>query len=209
MTENAALSIEQTWQAVAAERISLVELLESLSEAQWDHPSLCEGWRVREVVAHIVLSTNPSFGAILFNLIRARGNLDRTIRDTAIRLAARTPARELIAELRDGIGAQVTVIGTTPADRLMDLLVHGQDIAIPLGIPREMPLPAARSAIERIWTMGAPFHVRRHFAGKRLVATDIEWSGGDGPAVITGPISALLLLSTGREQAARPELTCS
>ncbi|WP_067822975.1 maleylpyruvate isomerase family mycothiol-dependent enzyme [Nocardia inohanensis] len=203
MSEYEALHDEQIWQAVRAERVTLVEMLAGLTERQWDEPSLCGEWRVREVVAHIVLSTTPNIASILFNLIRARGNLDRTIRDTAIRLAARTTTGELLAELRAGIDARVTVIGTTPADRLMDLLVHGQDIALPLGIPREMPLPAARSAIDRIWSTGAPFHVRERLAGKRLVATDIDWSAGDGPAVVTGPISALLLLSTGREQAWR------
>nr|WP_255222091.1 maleylpyruvate isomerase family mycothiol-dependent enzyme [Nocardia otitidiscaviarum] len=90
-------------------------------------------------------------------------------------------------------------------DRLMDLLVHGQDIAIPLGITRDMPLTATRIAVERIWNTNAPFHARRRFAGYRLAATDDDWTSGHGP-LITGPLAALLLLITGRE-AALPHLT--
>ncbi|MBF6166888.1 maleylpyruvate isomerase family mycothiol-dependent enzyme [Streptomyces gardneri] len=200
MTEDTTMSAEQIWRAVAAERAGLAALLAQLPETGWDHPSLCEGWRVREVVAHLVLSARADIGWILVNLIRARGSLDRAIRDTAIRHADRVTTGQLLDELRGSIDARVTALGTTPADRLMDLLVHGQDIAIPLGIAREMPSAAARVAMERIWTTGAPFHARRKFAGYRLVATDADWAAGDG-AIITGPIAALLLTVTGRSQA--------
>ncbi|WP_433758058.1 maleylpyruvate isomerase family mycothiol-dependent enzyme [Nocardia sp. CA-135398] len=198
MAEETMTSGDQIWRAVAAERAGLVELLEPLSQADWDHPSLCDGWRVRDVVAHIVLSARASLGWILINVIRARGSLDRAIRDTAIRHANRITTQQLLGELRDSIDARVTAIGTTPADRLMDLLVHGQDIAVPLGITRDMPVAAARLAINRIWTMGAPFHARKKFTGYRLVATDTDWSAGAG-AAITGPLAALLLIVTGRE----------
>lgn len=73
MANDATMTNEEIWRAVAAERASLVELLETLSEDSWNHGSLCEGWRVRDVVAHIVLSARPSVGWILVNLIRARG----------------------------------------------------------------------------------------------------------------------------------------
>ncbi|MEU7633823.1 hypothetical protein AB0C34_28240 [Nocardia sp. NPDC049220] len=97
------------------------------------------------------------------------------------------------------IDARITVIGTTPADRLTDLLAHGQDIALSLGITRDMPIPAARMAIDRIWTMGAPFHARKKFTGYRLVATDTDWTAGEG-SVIAGPVVSLLLIVTGRRQ---------
>ncbi|RMB61298.1 maleylpyruvate isomerase N-terminal domain-containing protein [Tessaracoccus antarcticus] len=35
-----------------ATRRRLVGLLTNLAPADWDVPSLCHGWRVREVVAH-------------------------------------------------------------------------------------------------------------------------------------------------------------
>ena len=192
-----AMTIEQTWRAVAAERASLAELLASLSEHQWDHDSLCADWRIRDVVAHIALSSNSDIATILVNLIRARLDLHGMIRDTAIRHAENTTAAQLLAELRAGIQLRRTPVGTTPADRLMDLLVHGQDIAIPLGITREMPIAAARLSLERVWTMGATFEARKQLAGNRLVANDIDWTAGEGP-VIEAPVGELLLLVTGR-----------
>lgn len=81
-----------------------------------------------------------------------------------------------------------------------DILVHGQDIAIPLGRPRPMPTPAAVAAASRVWTMGWPFWARRRLSGLRLSATDADWTAGAGPEV-RGPIAALLLALTGRAAA--------
>jgi uncharacterized protein (TIGR03083 family) len=88
---------------------------------------------------------------------------------------------------------------------LLDVLVHGQDIARPIGRRRPMPLPAAAAAADQVWSMGWPFHAQRRLRGLRLSATDVSWSAGDGAAV-EGPIAALLLLTTGRD-AALDELT--
>ncbi|MFE3195049.1 maleylpyruvate isomerase family mycothiol-dependent enzyme [Nocardia sp. NPDC059240] len=148
------LTPQQIWHAVDTERASLHELLSTLTEAEWNHRSLCESWRVREVVAHIILSSNPSLPTILVGLLRARGDLHTMIRDTAIRHAAKTPTAQLLSQLRATVGLRVTALGTTPTDRLMDLLVHGQDIAIPLGLPREMPAAATRAALDRVWKDG-------------------------------------------------------
>jgi uncharacterized protein (TIGR03083 family) len=80
---------------------------------------------------------------------------------------------------------------------VFDVLVHGQDIAIPLARPRDMPREAARAGAATVWAMGWPFWARRRLRGFRLTATDVEWQVGDG-ADIRGPIDALLLLLTGR-----------
>lgn len=129
-------------------------MVSALSEAQWDHASSCENWRNRDVVAHVVLSAQPSIASILVGLVRAGGNLHGMIRDTTIRHAKSTTTAELLTQLRATVPLRTTALGTTPADRLMDLLVHGQDIAIPLGITREMPVDAARVALDRICAAG-------------------------------------------------------
>ncbi|WP_019927657.1 maleylpyruvate isomerase family mycothiol-dependent enzyme [Nocardia sp. BMG111209] len=195
------MDTEQIWRAVDAERAGLAAMLAVLPESEWDRPSLCDDWRVRDVVAHLVLSAQPTIGWLLMNLARARGDLGRAIRDTAIRHGDSRTAARLVAELRETVGVRVTPIGTTPADRLMDLLVHGQDIAVPLGVARTVPLAAARCALDRIWYRGTPFHAQRKFAGLRFVAADTDWTVGTGP-VVEGPATALLMLLTGREVAA-------
>ncbi|MET9028888.1 maleylpyruvate isomerase family mycothiol-dependent enzyme [Nocardia sp. NPDC004168] len=203
MTGSTTMTNDRMWRAVAAERASLVELLETLSESDWNHSSLCEGWRVRDVVAHLVLSANPGLAWILVNVLRARGNFDRAIRETAIRLADRATSTQLLAALRDGMTLRATPIGTTAADRLMDLLVHGQDIAVPLGLNRPMPVDAARSALERIW--GTNGFRARELSRYRLIDTDTGWTVGTGP-LVEGPAASLLLLITGR-RAGREHLT--
>ncbi|MFD6396174.1 maleylpyruvate isomerase family mycothiol-dependent enzyme [Nocardia sp. NPDC060249] len=185
------------WQAVADERATLVDLLRDLPESAWDTASLCEGWRIRDVVAHLVLATRVTITALLVNLIRARGNTDRLIHDTAVRHADRTSTAALLAELRATIDSRVIPIGTTPIDRLMDLLVHGQDIAVPLGLVRVMPTAAAQLSLDRVWTMGAPFHAQRRLAGYSLRTTDSSWSVGNGTP-ITGTAAELLMVVTGR-----------
>ncbi|UGT56339.1 maleylpyruvate isomerase family mycothiol-dependent enzyme [Nocardia asteroides] len=186
------------WRAVAEERTTLADLLNGLPESAWDTASLCDGWRVRDVVAHLVIATRVTLGSLLLELIRARGNTDRLIHDTAVRLADRTPTTDLLADLRATIESRAIPFGTTPTDRLMDLLVHGQDIAVPLGLDRVMPIEAAQWSLERVWTMGAPFHARRRLAGHALTATDTGWTAGSGTPV-NGTAAELLMIVTGRE----------
>ncbi|WP_280348836.1 maleylpyruvate isomerase family mycothiol-dependent enzyme [Nocardia neocaledoniensis] len=188
---------ERIWHAVALERATLADLLAELPESGWDTASLCEGWRVRDVVAHLVIATRVTLGSLLLELLRARGNTDRLIHDTAVRLADRTPTAELLADLRATVDSRVVPIGTTSIDRLMDLLVHGQDIAIPLGLDRVMPVEAAQWSLERVWTTGAPFHARRRLAGHTLTATDTGWTAGSGTP-LTGTAADLLMIATGR-----------
>ncbi|MCD9145965.1 hypothetical protein LUZ16_28600, partial [Streptomyces albireticuli] len=110
---------------------------------------------------------------------------------------ARRPAAALAAELRGMAGSRRHAVGTTPVEPLLDVLVHGQDIALPLGRPREMPPPAAATAATRVWTMGFPFHARKRLHGLRFAATDAVWAAGEGRDV-EGPIAAILLALTGR-----------
>ncbi|WP_280305842.1 maleylpyruvate isomerase family mycothiol-dependent enzyme [Nocardia neocaledoniensis] len=192
------VTADRVWLAVAEERTTLADLLADLPESAWDTASLCDGWRVRDVVAHLVIATRVTLGSLLLELLRARGNTDRLIHDTAVRLADRIPTADLLADLRATVDSRVTPIGTTPVDRLMDLLVHGQDIAVPLGLDRVMPVEAAQWSLERVWTMGAPFHARRRLAGYALTATDSGWTAGSGTPV-SGTAAELLMIVTGRE----------
>jgi uncharacterized protein (TIGR03083 family) len=149
------------------------------------------------VAAHLALGAQvgPLTGAI--ELLRARGNVDRMIHDTAVRHADALRQDGVVADLRAVAASRRRPPGTSPLDPLADVLVHGQDIAVPLGIRRPMPVEAAVVAADRDWSMGFPFHARKRLAGLRLSATDAEWRVGDGP-LVEGPISALLLLVTGR-----------
>jgi uncharacterized protein (TIGR03083 family) len=45
----------EVWTAIDDQRRALVHLLEDLSEKEWRQPSLCHGWTVRQVAAHLAL----------------------------------------------------------------------------------------------------------------------------------------------------------
>ncbi|TCO55192.1 maleylpyruvate isomerase family mycothiol-dependent enzyme [Actinocrispum wychmicini] len=189
---------ERSWQVIESERLSLADLLDTLTEPEWDRPSLCAGWRVRDVAAHVALAPQPPGPwTMLAEGVRARGSFHRLNHDISVRHADRAGA-DLVAELRTHAASRRLPPMTNHRNILFDILVHGQDIAIPLSRDRTMPLDAARTGAARVWAMGWPFWARRRLAGIRLRATDIDWTAGHGPHEVRGPIDALLLLLTGR-----------
>lgn len=206
MTDTARMTPDDVWRTIDSQRLSLADLLDDLSPSEWEAPSLCTGWRVREVAAHLTLAHLGAFPALVA-LVRAGGGFDRMIRDTAVR-EARRPVSECAPRLRAMAGSRRKAPGISHLEPMLDILVHGQDISVPLGRTRTMPTEAAATAAQRAWSMGFPFHAGRRLAGFRLTATDCAWTAGvpDGSPV-EGPVSALLLLVTGRHSAALPLLS--
>jgi uncharacterized protein (TIGR03083 family) len=188
---------DELWTTIDAERTSLADLLSGLTPEEWERSSWCAGWRVRDVAAHLTLA-HTGAAAALPALVRAGGSFDRMVRDTA-RAAAVAPTEDLVAAIRAMVGSRRHAVGTTQVEPLTDVLVHGQDIARPLGRERPVPAAAAATAATRVWRMGWPFWARRRLRGTTLVATDSDWRVGTGPAVC-GATGDLLLLVTGRRQ---------
>ncbi|MFC9694521.1 maleylpyruvate isomerase family mycothiol-dependent enzyme [Kribbella sp. NPDC056951] len=183
---------------IEAERLDLANFLDTLTDADWAVTSLCPAWTVHDVVAHLTLSTRTTLSDVLRGAIRARGNWERMEADAAVsRAAAFTPA-ELIAQFRETAASTKRSPGSKPLDTLTDALVHGQDIAIPLGRDRQMPLDLAQAALDHV--LKSPFYgARKRFRHTRLTATDTTWSAGHGPTELRAPVQDLLLLATGRE----------
>ena len=179
------------------QRRRLVELLGDLSEQEWRQQSLCEGWTVRQVAAHVALQNTPwsAMPSLVVETIRHRG-MNGAIHAVACEHAL-LPTDQIIGEIRDRIGVWRPLPTLTYRESAIDYLVHPQDIAIPLGRRLPMPTDAAVVAAERVWSSGRMFHARRRYSGYRFVATDADWSAGQG-AEVTGPISSILLLLTGR-----------
>lgn len=198
---------DRSWAVIEATRLQLASILDAAGPDAWQRPSLCDRWRVIDVAAHVTLAAQPpSPAAMLVDGLRARGRFHVLNHDTAVRHADR-PGADLVAELRQHAGSRRLPAVTNYRNTLFDVMVHLQDVCIPLGVPTDLPLDAARAATQRVWTMGWPFHARRRLRGYRLTATDTDWTAGDGLPV-DGPITALLLLVTGRT-ARRDELTGS
>lgn len=183
---------------VEAERLSLCDVLDGLDTGQWSTPSLCEGWTVHEVVAHLTLPTRTSFLAMVMGMARAGGDFDRMADRSARRRAARFEPPALIAQLRETAGSARRMPGSSPVDPLIDILVHAQDICRPLAIQHRMPAPGALLALAYVSTStfhGAPARLD----GLRLTATDSAWTHGpQGRPAVDGTTQDLLLTATGR-----------
>jgi uncharacterized protein (TIGR03083 family) len=186
---------DQVWHTIDRERLSLADLFDDLSPQEWETPSLCAGWRVRDVAAHLTLSQMGLITAVVA-AARARGNFNRMVHDTAVR-QARLPTTEYARRLRAMAGSRRKAPGVSHLEPLMDVLVHGQDIAIPLGRPRPVPTEAAMAAADRVWPNLFPWRAERKLRGFRFAATDCSWTAGEG-RLAEGPIAAILLLLTGR-----------
>lgn len=194
----AALDRDDVWRAIDAQRTSLTALLDDLSDDEWRQPSLCAGWTVRDVAAHL---TQQQLGLLdVLRTLRAwRGSMDRTIQHAARLRAAELTTGEIIAAIRGTVGSRRRNLGVTHLETLTDILVHSQDIAVPLGRRLDMAPGAAAAAAGRNLTMRMPPPPPsvRVAARYRLTATDTTWSAGAGPEV-RGPMAALLLVICGR-----------
>ena len=195
---------DEQWLAIEAERRSLADLLDGLTPGQWASPSLCTEWRVQDVAAHVAMTWRMSAGIIVTGLGRSRGDAAAFGRDLAIADAERPPS-EIVAELRREAATRTKPFVTSVPALLSDVIVHGQDIAVPLGIDRATPREAAVAGFLYLWQRGWPFYPRTRLAGTQLVATDADVAVGNGAAV-EGPLSALTLLVSMRISAAMPRL---
>ena len=200
------MDTEQLWAIVEDQRLRVAAFLEPLTEHEWAHPSLCDGWTVKDVAAHLaVVPHAPTLWRMLPMVLRARGSLDQVNHDIACHFAQQNSTAALVADLRDHATSRDLPRVTTVQNLAMDIVVHGQDMALPLHRELAVPPDAARYALERAWSMGWPFHASRKLAPYRLAATDSDWVAGEGPT-IAGTSVALLLLATGRVQPALPLL---
>ncbi|URM98033.1 maleylpyruvate isomerase family mycothiol-dependent enzyme [Actinomadura madurae] len=191
-----ALGEDQIADTVKTERRRLSDLLDDLGEAEWAVRSLCDAWTVREVVAHLTLSTRATFGSVILPAIKARGDLDRMAAMMAHDRAARYTPDELVRQLRESAESSRRMPGSSPMDPLMDLLVHGQDIARPL--ERHHPVPIELAVPALAYVTASRFHGGSgRVAGLTLVTTDADWWSGLGPQV-RGNAEDLLLAVSGR-----------
>lgn len=187
---------------VEGERSDLAAFLRTMAPAQWDHETLCEGWSVRDVVAHVVSFDDVSPLLLPIEFARAGLSVDR-FNDTLVRrYRDRTPgelldALERIARPRGG----GRLLGP---GALTDAVIHHQDIRRPLGEPRDVPADRLVLCLTVLRELPTGAGGLRRARGLRLVATDLDWNGGDGPEV-RGPGEALLMGIAGRA-VALPEL---
>jgi uncharacterized protein (TIGR03083 family) len=170
-------------------------LAEQLRDQDWDHPSLCAGWRIRELIAHVTMPAR--YTAEQFGLELAAANGDFALLSNLI--AARDgelTVEELLADLGSPVLAGWQPPGGGAIGALNHAVVHGLDASNALGLPRPCSDEAARIILDELVGGGAErFGVR--LAGLRLVAEDLDWQSGSGRTV-TGSAAELISLACRR-----------
>jgi uncharacterized protein (TIGR03083 family) len=198
---------DEYWDIVARLRLGVADQLEPLSAADWDAPSLCEGWRVRDVAGHLSIIPTVTTAELVAAMPRAGFNLHRVNTLVARRYGSLDPAA-IVTRIRAHAHDRTTAKALNTADSLFDLVVHGQDMFMPLGQRFEVQSDVAVAGLDRVWEMGWPFRARRRWGHLTLTATDGAWTVGTGPEVRGSAVSLLLLL-TGRTEAALTGLSGS
>ena len=193
---------EQVYAIATRNRRLAAAMFESLSDEQWRTPSLCAGWTVREVCAHLVPPAGGiSVLALARDVVRYRGNLERLVDGTARREAQR-PTDELVRDLeqRAGVRMKAPVVG--PFGPMVDTAIHLRDAARPLGLDVCPPPDDWRPVLDFLLTGPAErgFVGRGRTKGLALEATDLDWRHGEGE-LVRGPAEALALGIAGRSVA--------
>ena len=181
---------------VAAELLALADLLESATDAQWDTPSLCAGWRVREVVAHMTMAARYSEEEFMAEWRRCDFDFGRLSNEIASRDGGLPPG-ELVANLRSEVMRHWMPPGGGYHGALNHAVIHGLDVTVPLGMPRTSPDDTIRIVLDDLTTGGVHEHFGTDLAGRCLQATDLDWSYGSGP-VLRGTAGDLALVLCGR-----------
>lgn len=165
--------------AVAAEFLALADAIGALSEGQWDKPSLCNDWRVREVIAHMTMAARYSDDA--FMALMRDYNFDFTkLSDEIARRDAELPTDELLANLHSEVMHHWAPPGGGYRGALNHVVIHGLDATVPLGIPRPGPVENIRIILDDLTRGEVHTNFGTDIQGRRLVATDLDWSYGSG-----------------------------
>lgn len=188
---------DTVWRHIHQQRRALADYLSRLDENGWEHDTLCAGWTVRDVAAHVISTPTIGWAEVLRMTPSMARGYNRAIFEDAKRRGRREPA-EILADYEQYDGSRHHVPTTTHVEPLIDVLVHSQDVLRPLGIDHAMPPDAAAAAADRARLLAPLTGSRRLVRGARMVADDVEWARGRGP-VIEGPMQELLMLCCGRD----------
>jgi len=182
---------------IAAQRAELAEVLTGLPGPRWDEPTLCAGWRVREVVAHITMPFRYSRGRFGLELAKSRGRFNEMADRVARRDAAAMSPADLAGAVRSNTGHPWKPPGGGYTGALAHDLIHGLDITVPLGLTGPVPQDRLRLVLPGNLTDRSVKFFGVDLDGIELRASDMDWTLGSG-APLTGAASDLLLVMCGR-----------
>ena len=186
------------WPTIHAERKALAADLDGLTATDWDTESLCDGWTVRDVVAHMTAAAQLN-GPKFFGRLIGSGFSFEKVQAKGIAAQRGASPADTLANFK----AQIDSTGRPPGPidtMLGETIVHSEDIRRPLGVQHTYPTDAVVRVAGFLKGSNLIIGTKKRIAGLQLQATDVEWSTGDGPTV-EGQILDLLMAMTGRKAA--------
>lgn len=191
-----------------AESGSIAEFLKDIDDADFDVDSLCEGWRVRDVTSHMIVGHTTPMPSMMAAIARYGFNVPKGSKEMSRQYGSDHTADEIRASW-SGVADEHTLKGISRVipkqEGFTDHLIHHQDMRRPLGREREIPEERLSAALDALPSIGGFLKSKQRMKGLQWVATDIDWSWGEGP-VVQGPAEALILAAGGR-RVALDELT--
>ncbi|MEV0620649.1 maleylpyruvate isomerase family mycothiol-dependent enzyme [Nonomuraea sp. NPDC050404] len=190
---------KDVWPMVHAERAALIDDLMHLDAARWEEPSLCDGWTVHDVVAHLIDSARTTRLSFVVGLIGARFDFDRLNARGVERERGASP-QETLERLRQ-VASRKSIPPAPLDSRLVEEIVHGEDIRRPLGLTHSYPQEAVVRSLRLHTGTPASFGGAKELMTRvKLTAADADLSLGNGPEV-NGSALSLLLAVSGRRVA--------
>ncbi len=181
---------------VKGELLDLADLLETSPSSVWDAASLCDGWRTREVVAHMTMPARYSDDQFMAKLSEAGGDFTRLSDELATADGAR-PIPELVAGLRSDTLHSWRPPGGREEDALTHCVIHGLDVTEAIGIDRTVPPERIRTVLRTVAPLDRPNLFGTDLVGLELRADDLDWTFGSGEE-LNGPAQVLALVVCGR-----------
>lgn len=194
-------SDQQIYAWTSRNRLLIADVLASLDDADWDTPTLCSGWTVHHLAAHLTQPIFVGFPRFFLTAMRYRGNTDKTVDHFTRRLARKSPA-QLITLLREHAEDEVSPLRVGPMGQFAETCLHLRDMARPLGVTADVPIEHWRTLLDYLVSPAAApaLAPAGRLRGLTLAATDTNWATGHGPE-IHGPIEALAMAVAGRPAA--------
>ncbi|MGB8383584.1 MAG: maleylpyruvate isomerase family mycothiol-dependent enzyme [Dermatophilaceae bacterium] len=186
---------EDIWPTVHRERAALAADLAGLAETQWSTPSLCAGWTVRDVLAHMSATAAMTPVGFLAGFARSGFRFAR-VSEAGIAGALGDSPAETLRTFNSRVNASTSPPGPK-VSWLGEAIIHSEDIRRPLGLTHEHSPDVLTKVADFYRDSNLLIGAKKRIEGLRLDATDSSFGTGEGPSV-RGPVLALLMAMTGR-----------
>ena len=192
------MAVKDQWTLIHAEREALAGDLVGLDAGQWQNPSLCEQWTVREVLAHMTSTAAMTPAKFIATFLGSGFNF-KSLTSKGVRSELGDSPAETLERFKAQGASRTSPPG--PIDSWVgETIVHAEDIRRPLVIAHTYAPAAVRLVADFYVGSNLLIGAKNRIAGVALRATDTDWSHGSGPQV-SGPLLSLVMAMTGRKVA--------